>query len=614
MDSDIFIEVEDVIYTYDLGTEYEETAVKGISFELRYGEYIAILGANGSGKSTLAKLLNALLLPQSGKVLLLGKSTEDSSVLDSIHSQVGMVFQNPDNQIVGTTVEEDVAFGPENIAIPRERMLKIVPASIKSVGLSGKENFAPAELSGGQKQKLAIAGILAMEPTCIILDEATSMLDPRSRKEVLTILRDLQKDRNLSIINVTHHMDELVDTDRVILISDGKLQFTGKVGELFLNDDLLERFSMAKPDYISVTEKVFKVFKETIYPDNVKSPEAAAESVLNVLRRKTSSEISTALNICRQYSTLSLNKRKYYSENEYFTEKLKDKEVIIKAENLSYNYDPDDKHSSEAIHDISFEIFKGEFIGICGSTGSGKSTLVQHLNALLKLQKGNLEVCDYNLKNKKEIADLRKYIGMVMQYPEDQLFAESIYEDIAFGPKQMGMSSSEIDKNVKQAIKYLGIENLDLNRSPFSLSGGQMRRVAIAGILAMHPEILVLDEPAAGLDPQARDDLYDLLKNLQAAGTTIIMISHSMEDISKLCDRVMVMQKGEVIDFAPVKDIFTRQDFLSDGELDVPILISFAKLLGQNLTSLDTVVFNVDDLVENILESAAWESHSGEKF
>ena len=212
------IDVREASYTYDADSEDALPAVRNLRFQVLEGEHLAILGRNGSGKSTLARLLNALLLPQTGRILVLGMDTQEEESIWEIRRNLGMVFQNPDNQIVGTTVEEDVAFGPENLGMPREEMLQVVPQSLRKVGLDGFEKRQPSELSGGQKQKLAVAGILAMAPKCIILDEATSMLDPRSRRELLRLVSELQKTQGLTLINVTHHMDEVLQADRVLEI------------------------------------------------------------------------------------------------------------------------------------------------------------------------------------------------------------------------------------------------------------------------------------------------------------------------------------------------------------------------------------------------------------
>ena len=590
---DNILELHNISYTYDVGRPSEELAVSGVDFQVPQGSKIGILGANGSGKSTLAKLMKALLFPQEGEVLVLGNSTETDEVLNSIHKHIGMVFQNPDNQIVGTTVEEDVAFGPENIGMPREKMLVNVPDAIAKVGLVGLENRQPSELSGGQKQKLAIAGILAMEPRCIILDEATSMLDPLSRKEVLEILDILNETQNISVINVTHHVEEIISSDYVFVMHEGEVKFSGKPAELFLEDEILEFLHMEKPDYVNLTQTLAEDLQAELLADDVTNPEIAQNKACNLLQASSTEELQR----------LNLKYSKNSVETFEFSQLVDTSKTLIKAEGLTYTYNKKSKFPVEAINQIDLEVYSGELLGIVGSTGSGKTSLVQHFNGLLKVQEGELEVLGYDMRDKAGIEAVRRSVGMVMQYPEDQLFAETIFEDVAFGPKQLGWDDETVEQAVVESLATMGLGDIDSERSPFALSGGQQRRVAIAGILAMRPKVLILDEPAAGLDPLAKQELYKVLKDLQAAGVTIIMISHNMNDISKLADRILVMQNARVLKFAAVKEIFADTSFIADSQLDVPLLMDFAKLFTREYPELDTVQFNVYNLLAELTQA-----------
>lgn len=591
-----FLNIKNVSYIYDEGLEFAEQALNNVSLSINVGQKVVILGENGSGKSTLAHIINALNFPQEGNVLVFGKSTQDEEVFSKIHQLIGMVFQNPDNQIVGTTVEEDVAFGPENLAIPREDMLKLVPEAIKKVGLEGLELRTPAELSGGQKQKLAIAGILAMQPSCIILDEATSMLDPKSRNEILSLLYELNEKYNITIINVTHHMDEVVGVDQVFVMQSGKIVFAGKPEEFFTEDYLIKDVSMRKPEYVELSSRLFDDLQENLDNKFLISPKTAATNISAILKQAETEKLQELFS--------ELDEEDLFPDTASYINSIKDnRELVIKAENLSFQYDKDDDDAFDALIDINLNIYSGEFIAICGSTGSGKTTLVQHFNGLIKLQSGELKVFDKDLRNIEDIADIRKNVGMVMQYPEDQLFAESIFEDVAFGPKQLGFPEEEIADAVSDALRMMGMQDIDPDKSPFALSGGQMRRVAIAGILAMKPKVLILDEPGAGLDPKGKKELYNILKQLQNQGVTIIMISHSMEDVSKLADRVIVMKKARIQKFATVRDVFANMDFLEDSELDKPELIGFAEQFKEYYPELNTIQFRVDDLIRELLKA-----------
>lgn len=588
MKEDIF-KLKNVSYTYDLNRKDANPAVYNLSLNVPQASKISILGANGSGKSTLAKLMKALLFPQEGEVLLLGHPSDTQESLEIVHSTVGMVFQNPDNQIVGTIVEEDVAFGPENIAMPREKMLELIPRAIKEVGLEGMEDRQSGELSGGQKQKLAIAGTLAMEPRVIILDEATSMLDPRSRKEVLEILDRLNKEKGISIINVTHHMEELQFADNLLVMHDGQMRYSGMNYDFYVEDDLLYELHMEKPDYVLVAQEIFKLLDHNFEARVLHTPTTASQEIKNALSIATEEKLNEAI---QHLSNIQ--------DEDELTKEL-NPEVIVSAKNLSYTYKIEEKFSVKALDNISFKINRGEFIGICGSTGSGKSTLVQHLNALIKIQEGQLEVLGLDMSKKASIPEVRKHLGMVMQYPEDQLFEDNIYDEVAFGPKQMKWSKAEIDASVKESLEVLSLDDLGLDRSPFSLSGGQQRRLAIAGILAMKPDILVLDEPAAGLDPLAKQELYAILKDLEKTGVSIIMISHSMDDISKLAEKVLLLHEGKALAYETVENTFANEDLIERAALDLPALMDFAKLFRDKYEDINIVKFRANKLAQELL-------------
>lgn len=598
--NETFLNIKNVSYIYDEGLEFAEQALDNISLSINLGQKIAILGENGSGKSTLAHIINALNFPQKGDVLIFGKSTQEEEIFAKIHQLIGMVFQNPDNQIVGTTVEEDVAFGPENLAIPREEMLRLVPDTIKKVGLEGLELRTPAELSGGQKQKLAIAGILAMQPKCIILDEATSMLDPKSRREILSLLYELNEKYNITIINVTHHMDEVVGVDQVFVMQSGQIVYAGKAEEFFTRDYLLNDVSMRKPEYVELSTRLFEAFQEKFQTKFLISPETAAINVSKLLKKAKTDKLQE---LFLEFNKFDKESNLFPDSKAYLNEVIDKRDLIIQARDLSYQYDKGEDNSFDALVDINLNIYSGEFIAICGSTGSGKTTLVQHFNGLIKLQTGELRVFDKDLRKIEDIAPIRKNVGMVMQYPEDQLFAESIFEDVAFGPKQLGFSEEEIAEAVSEALTMMGMKDIDPDKSPFALSGGQMRRVAIAGILAMKPKVLILDEPGAGLDPKGKKELYNILKQLQSQGVTVIMISHSMEDVSKLADRVIVMKDARVQKFATVKDVFANMDFLEESELDKPELIAFGENFKEYYPELNTIQFRVDDLMRELIRA-----------
>ena len=248
------LQTENLSFTYpaEEGVSASTTALEDVSLSIEKGSFVVVLGHNGSGKSTLAKHMNAVLLPSGGAVYVEGMDTKDEALLLEIRRRVGMVFQNPDNQIVANVVEEDVAFAPENLGVPSEEIRRRVDDALAAVGMSEFTRHAPHLLSGGQKQRVAIAGVIAMAPECIVLDEATAMLDPAGRREVLSAIRALNRERNITVVLITHHMDEAMDADRLIVMNDGKLVMDGTPAEVFTQVEALRAMGLAAPDTVEL--------------------------------------------------------------------------------------------------------------------------------------------------------------------------------------------------------------------------------------------------------------------------------------------------------------------------------------------------------------------------
>ena len=278
--------------------------------------------------------------------------------------------------------------------------------------------------------------------------------------------------------------------------------------------------------------------------------------------------------------------------------------MIINIENLNYVYNPGTPFEKKALKNINLNIKKGDFVGLIGHTGSGKSTLVQHLNGLIKPTSGKIIVDGIDIISKDaNLKEIRQKVGLVFQYPEHQLFEETIYKDIAFGPKNLGLEDDEIEKRVKKAMELVGLDYNSLkDRSPFELSGGQKRRVAIAGVLAMKPEVLVLDEPTAGLDPRGRDEILGRIQRIyEEEGVTIILVSHSMEDIARLVNRIIVMHNGEIAMEGSTKDVFREAEKLEQMGLGIPQITSFMRQYKSKGNKVKDDIVTVEEAKEEIL-------------
>ncbi len=545
----------------------EKTALEQVSLDIEKGSFVAILGHNGSGKSTLAKHLNALLLPTEGTVYISDKLSSDEKNLWKIRQSTGMVFQNPDNQIVANVVEEDVGFGPENMGVPTEEIWKRVDESLKAVGMEAYRLQSPNKLSGGQKQRVAIAGIMAMKPQIIVMDEPTAMLDPSGRKEVLDTVHELNRKDGITVILITHYMEEVIDADRVVVVDGGRIVDDGTPREIFSQVEQLKRYHLDVPQ---VTELAWELKKDGLpFSDGVLSVNEFADECKRVCN--TDFSVHAARSVSEK-SDLSEEILSETTEVLSETENREQEQALLELSHVTHVYDPDSKNPFPALNDVNLSIHKNEFIGIIGHTGSGKSTLIQHLNGLMKPTSGMITYEGKDIwQDGYPLKELRSKVGLVFQYPEYQLFEESVFKDVCFGPKNQGLTEDEVQARAKEALQMVGIDESLYEVSPFELSGGQKRRVAIAGVLAMNPQILILDEPTAGLDPKGRDDILGQIAKLQKErGITIVLVSHSMEDVAQYASRLLVVNGGKIVFDDKPRKVFEHEKELHEMGLAIP--------------------------------------------
>ncbi len=488
----VAVELRDIRFTYDSGATW---ALDGVNLTIRQGERVCLAGPNGSGKSTLSRIIAGLAAPDAGHVTLLGNNVFDESgahadAYRSARHGIGAVFQHPEDQIVTTITEDDVAFGPENLAIAHDDIDMRIAMSLDAVDMSEQREADPTRMSGGQQQRVAIAGMLAMNPEILVLDEPTAMLDPQGRADIMHILDELQQ-RGTTIILVTHHRDEFANADRIIRLDSGRIvqsahSDTASIPEMDGSDTAREGNPIAKSNIANGASK----------------PASAVP--------------------------------------------------IIEIRNLTYQYPNSNK---PVLDKLSITINAGETVAITGHNGAGKTTLARLLCALDQPQSGNITIntipvarqrTNGNMQSLKR-ADREKLhatIGYVMQHPERQLFAETVAEDIAYGPRNQHLDETQVSERVNQAMTLLHIEHL-ADRSPFDLSGGQQRLAAIAGVIACQPQILIMDEPTAGLDEAATTRVHDLIQTLHAQGVTVLIISHSQTEIDVLADRVIALDRRQ---------------------------------------------------------------------
>ena len=465
------VSLQKVRFSYDGGKTW---ILDGIDLEIAYGQRIAIIGKNGSGKSTLAKIIAGLSSPDSGIVTLCGikvfeTNNVDSKAYQKARESIGALFQSPEDQIVTTIVEDDVAFGLENLCASKEFMKQNISNALRAVNMENHRFSDPSNMSGGQQQRVAIASSIATRSKLLVLDEPTSMLDSCAKEDVNKLFNKLQTS-GTTIVQVTHKISECKNADRILMLENGKLRDVSLL-------ELDEFFTEKSPAVI---------------------------------------------------------------ESKSMTENAKKSNTAIEISNLNVSYT---NSQTPIIRDYSLSVKSGEIVAIMGKNGCGKSTLAKAICALIKYDSGSICVNGIKISektSKSQMREIRKNIGYVMQLPEQQLFAQTVFEDVAYGPKNFGLEGRELHSRVLNALKSLHIEHL-AQKSPFELSGGQQRLAAIAGVLACNPKILVLDEPTAGLDFEYAKIVLKILSDLHNKGVTIIVITHDLNEAKALGARIVTL-------------------------------------------------------------------------
>ena len=568
-----------------------EEILKGVDITIKKGEFIALLGRNGSGKTTFSKQLNAILRPSEGTVTVDEMGTKDADKLYEIRQRVGMVFQNPDNQMVAANVEEEVAFGPENLGMESDTIVARVKQALEQVRMWKRRKTAPNHLSGGQKQRIAIAGILAMHPDYIVLDEPTAMLDPKGRKEVMEALQRLNQEQEMTVILITHDMEEAALASRVILLADGQMRFDGRPEKFFGADALLAEMGMEAP----LSYRVRKLIDSDVFEKKI--GDARVEEATIDKREKVAEYDKTG----REWEASSelVDKKKNKKAEAETDEKNQD---LLSLQHVSYIYSPGTAYEKVALDDVNLSLGKGEIVGLAGHTGSGKSTMIQLLNGLLKPTSGTVTFEGKDIHAKGYSGNyLRSKVGMVFQYPEHQMICDTVWEDVAFGPGKQSLTEEACNARVEEALRFVDLPEKYYQASPLQLSGGQKRRVAIAGVLAMHPEYIILDGPAAGLDAAGKREIFDRIRRMsREQGIGVLLVSHSMEDLAEYADRIIVLDDGKkILDDRPA-EVFAERETLETCGLDVPEAVKFADRLRAEGYAIPQTVIREEELLETL--------------
>ncbi len=552
------VRARDLRFQYQRGKTF---ALDGIEFEQAPGEAVAVAGKSGAGKSSFLLCLNRII-PNfyrgefSGDLEIFSESVKDLRTFQ-LASRVGLVLQDFESQLFSTRAELDVAFGPENLGIPREEMGRRIASALEAVGMENFRDRAPESLSGGEQQRLAIASVLALAPELILFDEAVTDLDPLGREQVAAVMRQL-KAQGRTVILVDYEPEDLLMADRIVILDHGKIVAEGSRDKILCDPALLIAHGIRPPE-------MAELFKELKVSPFQLDPIAAARALRNQnwnLQREVLDRIRSA----------DEEKEKRRGE------------LLIQARGLEHVY----PNGNQALSGIDLEIRRGDFLALIGQNGSGKTTLVKHLNGLLPATKGGVKF-DGREVRPELISELGRDIGYVFQNPDHQIFSNRVYDEAAFAPRNFGFVESEVKQRAGAALELVGLSGRE-NENPFLMTKGERQRLAIAGVLSAQPRVLIFDEPTTGLDYTEQQKVMDLLQRLNREGKTIIIITHTLWLVARYASRAAVMARGRKILEGGVREVLSRPEKLKEASLIPPEITRFGLELGFGFLSVGEAV------------------------
>lgn len=564
------IKIENLTFTYK---NAEAPALQNINLTVKRGKFTVIMGRTGAGKSTLTMLFNGII-PQvkdghvEGSVISGGLDVSKYRV-QTIAKQLGLVVQDPETQIFGRTVQEDVAFGPRNYLVCREEILERIADALHMVRLDGYENRQTSQLSGGERQRLAIAGILVMKPSIIVLDEPTAELDPIGREEIYSTMRGLLADNGITVVTVEHSSQEISEkADEIVVLDDKHIVWQGDPRIFFRNIELVRQYGI-KPLPMSLVG--WELYQKGLI--------AQSDIPLSVDDAYTC--ITTLLS---SRALRPVDRGAPYTPGD----------PLIELKDVTFRYD----NGKTALDGVSLRINEGDYLALIGQNGAGKTTLAKLFNSLHKPCTGTVTVCGRDTRNE-EPNTLSQFIGYVFQNPDNQIFSTSVYKEMEFGLKNAGIDPEESDRRIREVAGLLGLTSV-LEENPFSLGKGQRQRLAVASILVLKPKILVVDEPTTGQDWDGIQNMMKFIDELHAAGTTIVIITHDMDVVARHANRTVVMSHGKIIADGDTRSVMSEAEVLEKAYITRPQIVQLSdRLYG----GTGTLALTAEELTTAVLES-----------
>jgi cobalt transport protein ATP-binding subunit len=563
-----------VTFTYHEGAR---PALRAVSLVQNAGEMIGVMGASGAGKSTLAKCLNRIV-PEfedgdfRGAISIAGESLEHLRVCE-VAPKVGMVFQDFESQLFSTNVAHEVAFAMEQVGMDRAEMDRRILPALEAVGLRGFEHRDPMSLSGGEKQRLAIASVLALRPSVIVLDEPTTDLDPEGRAEVFALIRKL-REQGLSLIVIEHESEELRAADRIVVLREGEIAADGPPSEVFAGTGLLTECGVRPPGLGHALELLGIDAQAKSVDQAYEAIVLAYPGVTSIARSSVSEESKAAAATAARPTTNNAVGPSF-----------------IEIENLSYSY----AGGPRVLDSINLKVEAGEFLAIVGQNGSGKTTLAKSIVGLLVPATGRITI-DGKDRARMRPAETAREVAYVFQNPDHQIFAATVDDEVAFGPRNFGLPADEIRRRCDEALEAVGLQN-ERQSDPFLLSKGERQRLAVASVLVLRPRMLILDEPTTGLDHREQLRMMALVRDLNRSGIAIVIITHTPWLVAEYARRVVLMRKGAKIFDGGVREFFMQDELLRSSSFRAPEITELSRRFG-------TLALTTDEFVAWVKERA----------
>jgi cobalt transport protein ATP-binding subunit len=547
----------------------------GVELQVERGEFLSIMGPTGVGKTTLCLALNGIV-PHStggrfgGDVVVAGLNTKKHPVA-LLASRVGVVFQDAESQLFSMTVEDEVAFGPESLGVPRAEMQERVDWALSAVAMVPHRHRSPFHLSGGQKQRVAIAAMLAMLPRVLVLDEPTAGLDPAGKAEVFRVISELGRDRQMTIVLVEQESEKIAEfSDRVAVLHEGQIALTGSPADVFSRVDLLHQMGVAVPQ-VSELANLLNGYKGTRYVfttlDDARQAlalktapagPATQQPLESVPRPREAPLLATGPSARLRRGSVAPDERNF----------------CIQVRDLWYRYDGE----SDALRGISLDIEEGDFVAIIGQNGSGKTTLVKHFNGLLRPTQGAVQVYRRDTTDL-SVGQLAHQVGYVFQNPDHQIFSPTVRQEIAFGPQNLGLTGDEVDRRVAEALARFHLA-AHADAPPALLGYGLRRKVGVAAVYAMRPRVFILDEPTAGLDWRGVQELMSMLSDMNVEGHTILLVTHDMRIVAEHARRTVILHEGHLLANGDTQVVFKRTDWPTRAHIEPPQIVQLAQRLA----------------------------------